>query len=610
MENRIKNLIEKYEYISFDVFGTLVQRDVNEVDIFTIISREYKLDNFVEERMAAEKKAAEKNPYYSIDDIYAEFSNKYIDDLISIENIMQLEIVQPSKIGKKVFEYAVKHNKKILIISDMYLKKDIIIKLLYKCGYSNICENFIFVSCEEKASKRDGSIYDKVINLLGIKKEKILHIGDAWRSDFINPRRFGIRSVHFAENVYKGQYNGMYKYKNNKQNKMLNRFIYNHESTNKDNGLFGYECIGPLLYGFIKWLQKNSIEKYDSILFLAREGKIFLDAYQCIEKNDKQQYLLVSRKSLVQTLLWKRTLIEKIEMLPLPEYFTLNTLFDYLGVEEPENLRKEFDGKIQKSDLKKQKAIWRELEAKEELINQFSKEQYQLFIELLPKDIDNVAIVDIGWKGTMQHYLTEIFKDINLTNVHGFYLGVSGEGLKDFSKEEKSGYLFEGDTKCDERYLENKIFSFSGLLEATLTARHGSVHSYYYKGNCVRTKLYTQNDRDYMINDIQKGAIQFVKDAVGSVAMKDVELSPIVAADKLVRIGNYPRKQELEYASNISFFDTENNKLIEKLTLREIKSGLKIYFNNSKWKIGFIKMNFPFIPFLPQIYAFFRKIRK
>ena len=47
MENRIKNLIEKYEYISFDVFGTLVQRDVNEVDIFTIISREYKLDNFV-----------------------------------------------------------------------------------------------------------------------------------------------------------------------------------------------------------------------------------------------------------------------------------------------------------------------------------------------------------------------------------------------------------------------------------------------------------------------------------------------------------------------------------------------------------------------------------
>ena len=126
---------------------------------------------------------------------------------------------------------------------------------------------------------------------------------------------------------------------------------------------------------------KNSIEKYDSILFLAREGKIFLDAYQCIEKNDKQQYLLVSRKSLVQTLLWKRTLIEKIEMLPLPEYFTLNTLFDYLGVEEPENLRKEFDGKIQKSDLKKQKAIWRHLEAKEELINQFSKEQYQLFIE-------------------------------------------------------------------------------------------------------------------------------------------------------------------------------------------------------------------------------------
>ena len=46
---------------------------------------------------------------------------------------------------------------------------------------------------------------------------------------------------------------------------------------------------------------------------------------------------------------------------------------------------------------------------------------------------------------------------------------------------------------------------------------------------------------------------QFVKDIVDSVIMRNVDIKPTVAADKLYRIGNYPRKKELEYASNIAF---------------------------------------------------------
>ena len=445
--------------------------------------------------------------------------------------------------------------------------------------------------------------------MLGIEKKQIMHIGDAWRSDFINPIKSGIRAVHFTENVYKVQYAGNDKYKKERQNMVISRFIYNHMPVVNDNFAFGYECLGPLIYGFIKWLKRNNIEKYDTTFFLAREGKIFLDAYQCIEKNEKQQYLLVSRKSLVQTLLWKRTLMEKIEMLPLPEYFSIDKLFDYLGIKEPENLKKKNIKKIKKSDLKKEKTILDFLISKEDEINKFSREQYKLFMELLPQNTKSVALIDIGWKGTMQHYLTEIFNDSNIEKIHGFYLGVSCEGLEVFSNEKQSGYLFEGTRKKNVAYLENTIFAFSGLLEATLTAQHGSVYSYY-KNQYVQANLYVQDCNNFIVEEMQKGALQFVKDAVCSVAIKDIELEPTIAADKLVRIGNYPRKRELKNLACVSFFDTENNRLIKKLSWHEMKYGFKINFNNSKWKIGFMRINFPFLPLLPQIYTASRKFRK
>lgn len=612
MVRKIKKIIDKYEYVSFDVFGTLIQRDISEKDMFELMAQENDITDFARKRVEAEQRAAKLNKYYSINDIYDELAKTYtkkVFDLIHNEETMQVAVAQASVVGKKLFQYVLDQNKKIIIISDMYLPKEIILKILFNCGYKEIPKSFVFVSCEERASKRDGSIFESILRKLEIPAEKILHIGDAWRSDCINPRIYGIRSIHFRENAYHVHYKGSKRGKKEAQSIILNRFIHNHECSKNENILFGYECLGPVLYGFARWLQEKNVERYDTILFLAREGRIFLDAYQIVGENSKAQYLLVSRKSLIQTLLWKRTLSEKIEMLPLPDYFKVDVLADYLGIDFSSQIKEESNERIKKSDLKKNQALWNELQEKEKLINKFSREQYQLLVELLPQNINSVALVDIGWKGTMQHFLSEIINDIKYTKVHGFYLGVSNEGIKCFPKEKKSGYLFEGNGKCENRYSENMIFSFSGLLEATLTAQHGSVHSYY-EENGVKAKLYTQNNGNCIVDEIQKGAIQFVKDIVDSAIMRNVDIKPTVAADKLYRIGNYPRKKELEYASNIAFFDAENSKLVEKVAFEEMKKNMKIYFRNSKWKVGFIKINFPFIPFLPQLYSFFRGKKK
>ena len=57
-------LLHKYEYISFDIFDTLVKRDLERpADVFLVVEKKYQMqtgmaiDGFAEKRITAEKKA-------------------------------------------------------------------------------------------------------------------------------------------------------------------------------------------------------------------------------------------------------------------------------------------------------------------------------------------------------------------------------------------------------------------------------------------------------------------------------------------------------------------------------------------------------------------------
>ena len=77
-----KNIIKqiaKYEYISFDVFDTLIKRNIeNPTDLFDLVQKIYNqtnkplLENFKEKRIEAERKARELSSHKepNIDDIY------------------------------------------------------------------------------------------------------------------------------------------------------------------------------------------------------------------------------------------------------------------------------------------------------------------------------------------------------------------------------------------------------------------------------------------------------------------------------------------------------------------------------------------------------------
>ena len=150
--SEIKKQISKKEikYISFDIFDTLLMRPtIDPKDIFFIIAKkvnkQYNVD-FVNIRQNAEELMNDNNA--SLDDIYKFIQNKYqieksIIDILKKEEIdCEKQLLFAREDGRKLYEYAVKCNKKIIATSDMYLSSKTLIDIMKNKGY-DISEVFV-----------------------------------------------------------------------------------------------------------------------------------------------------------------------------------------------------------------------------------------------------------------------------------------------------------------------------------------------------------------------------------------------------------------------------------------------------------------------------------
>ena len=168
-DNIIK-MIQPYDVVSFDVFDTLLKRNVeSESDVFDLVERKYnsthdkKIDGFKEFRKKAESEAREKNvsKEVTIDDVYACLNNKTVGgavvneliaaDLCSIEKEVETAVCTANQLMMAVFDYCKETGKRILIISDMYWPASFVEELLRNNGI--VGYDAIYVS-----EKTEGSI--------------------------------------------------------------------------------------------------------------------------------------------------------------------------------------------------------------------------------------------------------------------------------------------------------------------------------------------------------------------------------------------------------------------------------------------------------------------
>jgi FMN phosphatase YigB (HAD superfamily) len=312
-EQILKGKIDKSDIVSFDIFDTLLMRRVlYPRDIFALI--EHKIgDDFYKRRINAENELYHEGKHPTINDIYGRLGNVSPDIEVEIE---AKYLVRRERMFA-ILKYARETGKEIFAVSDMYLPRDVMKKLLDKFDVPIETGN-ILVSCDYGTSKSNG-LFDVLRSKSGDKR--ILHIGDNYEADITSAKRYGIDDIFHIESaltMLEDSYaSEILKYDDTLANRLLigefisrqlnNPFLF---SGTHGKFYFGniyemiYQLVAPLIYCFFGWLVKKSRElRLDRILLSSRDGYILERMYQIFksrgEELPRMQYFYTSRAAAV-----------------------------------------------------------------------------------------------------------------------------------------------------------------------------------------------------------------------------------------------------------------------------------------------------------------------
>ena len=303
---KIKNHIDKAEVISFDIFDTLLLRPyIRPTDVFMHIELMENVSGFAEARIKAEslaRKDHKNKEEINIDEIYTEISERY-KNLQKKELDWENLILQPNTEVKQIFDYAKSQDKRIIIISDMYLSKDYLSKILTDKGYTGFEK--LYVSSDIEKTKWTGNLYRHVCNDLGVAANKILHIGDNKQSDIIMARKVGFQAFHYIKPLEQllendSRANKFYELCNSNLGASILLGCLSLYNINKIKNYwqdFGFKYGGPVVYGYMQWLaQQLKKDNINEALFVARDGYSLQKVFDIIkDDNIKTHYYYAPR---------------------------------------------------------------------------------------------------------------------------------------------------------------------------------------------------------------------------------------------------------------------------------------------------------------------------
>lgn len=526
--------LSSFDVVTFDIFDTMITRAVYEPDdVFRIVEHQLckkygrKL-NFFEMRKEAEREAVgQLGCYCTLSAIYkkiegiAHISPEEGENWKKCEIQTELELSIPRRDILWIFQELVRRKKRIILLSDMYLEREVIEKLLEKHGYQGYED--IWVSCEMGCRKDDGTMwnnfYSKFDNSLTI------HVGDHPCHDIQKPSDLGKAYYWVLNPRHMYQMTSYYdKFTaDSLKDRLILGMLVNGNWFNSpfamasggkmrimDGKTLGYTAFGPLFAAFMEWvISESQKDNIDYLLFLSREGYLFQQIYHifCGKENVKSVYFLASRRAnsiaAVQT-------AEDIENILEPNYVgrLSGLLVERLGMELPEE--------VPDQDVMTQVDLRRIMNLLEpyipEILKQAMKERtsYMKYIaEILPDYADKeLAVVDVGYSGTIQYFLSKMIRK----PVAGYYVCASVD-----RKPEKIGCDMKGYYSFDDRMeMEHSAIYISQLfLEAALQAPYGQLICFEEDSSGRPQPLYKEEDGlNGTIRNIQEGILDYCRQYV------------------------------------------------------------------------------------------------
>lgn len=600
--NELKKRINDAKVISFDIFDTLISRKVCDAkDVFKLVEIRYnngheiKVKDFSDNRIRAEQICrAEKGKEICITEIYKKLSCIYGDgeskELEQLEIEVEKEITYRREDIYKIYRYVKNRKKKIILISDMYLGSDIMEQILDKNGINGYSK--IYVSCDVGRTKSRGDLYKYIQEKEEMNGGGLLHIGDNYKSDILRGMQNGIRCCYIKRNQ---KFAGTKLFAVNNGNRIEE---------------FGYNYLGPLMYGYVSWLHCE-FQKIDAerIYFLSREGSFIKQCYERLYGKDKEKlrYIYVSRKSLVTPILGEKDMIDKIQFFRNIGVKNAGEYLQSLGLDELETDRFMNDNGIVPSD-----SAYKVLEKKEclsQLLKGNSNKSLDFVTQYLIQEglKGTIAIVDVGWTGTMQIAIDKVLSIANIPHqIFGYFIGQRPEMayFSDFKLQNK-GWLCDSNDKTG---IQDVLLSGNSLLEILLMAPHGTTERYIKVGEKV-VPVVEKNEFESNIQtiiQIQNKALQFVEDMKHFYGVE-------TKRPKMEYFGRFksflvnPDKEYVEMFGDIKFYDSGKEKIVVKYGGINPIKHIKLY-GKSYWKIGYLRRNIPVkLPYL-QVYSLTRTL--
>ncbi len=315
------SVIKDHDVISFDIFDTLIMRDLlDSSDVLAITGETVKDPSLPDDRKRIEKEIRNESHEPKLFDIYTRFVGNRTaysynsDELKQVELSVEENHILPRRRMIDALKYAISSGKKVFLTSDMYMDESELSKLLNNCGVDGDFE--IIDSCEYDVSKFTGELFDVLTDKAA--NSNILHIGDDELVDQTRAEEKGIDSYLIASSYRMlAMSNSSFVFDSIKTfddkcylGKLVSEMLNDPFALNGLAGkitLSSYKDIAMLMFPITKLFFDHIIslsENYDCLLFPSRDGFYLFNLY-CKYRNDNHnknlppaKYIYSSRMSL------------------------------------------------------------------------------------------------------------------------------------------------------------------------------------------------------------------------------------------------------------------------------------------------------------------------
>lgn len=571
---------DQIKFLSLDCFDTLLWRKTIEPkDVFFDMQRRPAFQslgisaiNRIDAEYDARTVMYMNHGHYEVNlhDIYRtgfpSLTEDQIAALIEEEILAEIEAcyAYPPIIG--LIRQAYARNIKIVIVSNTYLRKNQLERLLASVLPDDVKANIsqVFCSCEYLQSKT-GALFKQVLGELNTAPQTILHLGDNQEADLDAPKFYGLQALHLVQfNKIQMEYLRL-------QNTcaVLNDTSVHHVrsmaspfrgllssaelATDKPESVIGYMSLGPIMYTFARYLvdeikQLKATNKSLKVLFMMRDAYLPALACEALLGESVGTYITISRFCATAAAFRSREDIitcmggvidsgefeEACKQLLLPKNFADSVIANTKAAKDP---RATFCQLILQDDVinyvvTQSKAFWTRL-----------KKYLEKTVDIKPGD--TLMLIDLGYAGRSQRWLTPILKNELHVDVTGRYL----IALNTFEWQKTRRGLIDH-SWCDDRTMEALKLGNS-LLEELCCSAGKSVVDYDNEGNPIFTRSNTQKTQHERTELIQAEALRFVREAKDffKAVQSDFPLTMLrdVTLAELMRRTYFPLQMEINY---------------------------------------------------------------